>query len=510
MSRFARAAERGGAAGFRVNGPRDVEAVCKRSRLPVIGIQKRIHSDGELLITPRFSDARKLVAAGAVILAMECTRRAQDVGALDLIRRIKSDLGTLVMADVATLPEAIAAQTAGADLIASTMRGYTPETDSNQLFEPAFIAELVARLRIPIVAEGRIETPEQAVQALEAGAFSVVVGTAITRPETITSRFVAAMAEKTTGAMISRPNAAAIISLDLGATNTKAAIVSSDDTLECPSTEATPKQGKNALIDHIVAITRRKMMEAKSGGMSIAALAVATAGWVNPEEGKIVYATDNLPGWTETHLVRELQQRLDLRVIIENDANAFAIAERHFGAATGVCDFICLTLGTGVGGAVFSGGRLLRGNNHLANAIGHIVIHPDGEQCTCGLRGCLERYANSAALLRFASGCYSSVEELIQDAQARVEPASQALARYAEELSIGLVSLVHILDPQLVVLAGGIGEGNSLLVEHLNALLARQTMAPKLRRLRIVASTLGYHGATYGAAHAARLQLGVR
>jgi glucokinase len=390
------------------------------------------------------------------------------------------------------------------------MRGYTPETESIQLFEPSFIEELAARLGIPIVAEGRIETPEQAVQALEAGAFSVVVGTAITRPEAITSRFVAAMAEKVTRAMVSHQNSAAIISLDLGATNTKAAIISSDDTLECPSTEGTPRQGKDALIDHIVAITRRKMIEAKSGGISIAALAVATAGWVNPEEGKIVYATDNLPGWSETDLVRELQRRLDLRVAIENDANALALAERHFGAATGVSDFVCLTLGTGVGGAVFSGGRLLRGNNHLANGIGHIVIHPEGEQCTCGLRGCLERYANSAALLRFANGCYSSVEMLIQDAHAGVEPAPQALARYAAELSTGLVSLVHILDPELVILAGGIGEGNSLLVEHLNALLSQRVMAPKLRRLRIAASTLGYHGATYGAAHAARLQLGLR
>lgn len=509
IARFARAAERGGAAGLRVNGPRDVEAVRKASRLPIIGIQKREHSDGHTLITPFFSDASDLIAAGAQIVAIECTVRAQQAGALDLIRRVRRELGVLVMADVATLAEAVAAEEAGAGVIASTMRGYTAETASISLFEPVFIAELAARISAPIIAEGRIETPDQAVQALDAGAISVVVGTAITRPETITSRFVAALTARTSSVDGAAAKSTAVIGLDLGGTNTKAAILSPDDTLECLSTEATPAHGKNALIDHIAAIARRKMTDASRKGMHIEAVGVATAGWVNPADGRVVYATDNLPGWTGTNLAGELEDRLGRRVAVENDANAFAIAERHFGAARGVNDFICLTLGTGVGGAVYSGARLLRGNNHLASAIGHIVIHADGEPCSCGLRGCLERYANAAALLRLADGRYPDVEKLIEDGQAKIESARQPLAQYAKELSLGLISLIHVLDPELIVLAGGIAENNSFLVEQLRASLAERVIAPKLRRLRIVRSNLGYHGAAYGAGIAARMALGL-
>ena len=141
---------------------------------------------------------------------------------------------------------------------------------------------------------------------------------------------------------------------------------------------------------------------------------------------------------------------------IENDVNALAIGERRFGAGRGVDDFVCLTLGTGVGGGCFSGGRLLRGAHCLANAMGHIAIDHTGELCACGQRGCLESYTSAAALVRYASSEYSSAEEVIRAARAGGETARRALRRYAEYLAIGIASIVHLLDPELVILAGGI------------------------------------------------------
>src|SRR5207247_5858937 len=108
-------------------------------------------------------------------------------------RQIHGQLGVPVMADIATVEEAVTAAAAGADLVASTMRGYTAETESVRNFEPAFIRDLVTRLGVPVVAEGRIDRPEQAAEAIRAGAFAVIVGTAITRPGVITSRFVGAI-----------------------------------------------------------------------------------------------------------------------------------------------------------------------------------------------------------------------------------------------------------------------------------------------------------------------------
>jgi putative N-acetylmannosamine-6-phosphate epimerase len=129
MARFAQAAERGGAIGIRANSAEDVREITRSTSLPVIGIQKRAQADGTVLITPSFEDARALVEAGAQIVAVECTGRAQRFGALHLVRRIRAELGVAVMADVATLEEAIAAEEAGVELVASTMRGYTEDTE---------------------------------------------------------------------------------------------------------------------------------------------------------------------------------------------------------------------------------------------------------------------------------------------------------------------------------------------------------------------------------------------
>jgi N-acetylmannosamine-6-phosphate 2-epimerase/N-acetylmannosamine kinase len=351
MARFAQAAERGGALGIRANSAEDVKAIARAVRVPVIGIQKRTQADGKVLITPSFEDARDLVDAGAQIVAVECTARAQRFGALELVRRIRAELGVAVMADVATLEEALAAEEAGADLVASTMRGYTEETEEIQVFQPGFIAALVARLTIPVLAEGRVDTPQQAAEALRAGAHAVIVGTAITRPEVITARFAAALREER------EASNETVVGVDLGGTNTKAAVLMPDGILQMKSTMPTPAIGRDALLRHLIEIAAEKVDGAREGGNAVKAVGIATAGWVDPDGGRIVYATENLPGWTDTQVVEELETALRLPVAIENDVNSLAIGERHFGAGRGLDDFVCLTLGTGVGGGCYSGGR---------------------------------------------------------------------------------------------------------------------------------------------------------
>ncbi len=499
MARFAQAAWRGGAVGLRVNSAPDVAAVRQAVSLPVIGIQKRTQEDGKVLITPSWEDARELVAAGAQIVAVECTARALAFGALDLVRRIRAELGVPVMADVATVEEAIAAEEAGVDLVASTMRGYTEETEHIRLFQPEFIAALVARLKIPVLAEGRVDTPQQAAEAFRAGAHAVIVGTAITRPEVITARFVAALsAEKAVR------DQATVVGIDLGGTNTKAAILPPDGILQSQSVTPTPANGRAALLRHLLEVSTLKLNEAERAGTPAKALGVATAGWVDPERGEIVYATENLPGWTGTHLAEELEHALKLPVAIENDVNALAIAERHFGAGRGVDNFVCMTLGTGVGGGCYSGGHLLRGAHGLANAIGHMTIQSTGALCSCGLRGCLESYTSAAALLRYANGNYASAEDVIREAHAGAATARSALREYAEYLALGIASIVHLLDPELFILAGGIAQDNKILLADLDELLPVMIMAAKMRRLRIVSSQLGYYGAVYGAGAIAR------
>jgi N-acylglucosamine-6-phosphate 2-epimerase len=194
IAALAQCAERGGAGGVRIDGPENVTAVRRAVAVPIIGIYK-IPGPSPVYITPTFEAARDVARAGADVVAVQATRERDGSGLplADLVARIHADCGIAVMADVSTLDEGLGAAAAGADLVATTMAGYTPH--SRRLAGPDLdlVRELAGRCPVPVVAEGRITTPEEAVSALRAGAWAVVVGRAITMPEAITARFVEAL-----------------------------------------------------------------------------------------------------------------------------------------------------------------------------------------------------------------------------------------------------------------------------------------------------------------------------
>jgi N-acylglucosamine-6-phosphate 2-epimerase len=190
MSAMALAAEQGGAAALRIQGEEDIRAVKERSALPVIGIRK-VFEAGPVYITPTFDDAAIIVAAGADMVALDATfrpRRGQD-SAGELIRRIRGELGVPVMADVDSLAAGEAAASAGADLIATTLAGYTSATPAPEAPDFALLEQLAATVKVPVVAEGRFWEPGQLAEAFRLGAGAVVIGTAITNPARITERF---------------------------------------------------------------------------------------------------------------------------------------------------------------------------------------------------------------------------------------------------------------------------------------------------------------------------------
>lgn len=196
MAAMAAAAEQAGAVGIRANGPADVAAIRRRTRLPIIGIQKVAGPAGRMVITPDFAAARAVHRAGAAIVALSAARidRPDRAALVALVRRIHEELGAAVLADCATVAEGIEAAEAGADLVATTLSGHTPETAGRPAPDLDLVRALAAARARPVIAEGGIATPEQAAAALRAGAFAVVVGTAITDPRAIAARFVTAMA----------------------------------------------------------------------------------------------------------------------------------------------------------------------------------------------------------------------------------------------------------------------------------------------------------------------------
>jgi N-acylglucosamine-6-phosphate 2-epimerase len=189
---FAKAARFGGTAGLRLQGVENIQAVRAEQDLPIIGLIKRHSKElGDIYITPELLDVTNIINAGADIVAFDATLRKRPVPVAELIDAIHQR-GKLAMADISTAVEAVTALEAGSDYVSTTLSGYTSYSPSLEGPDLELISDLAERGIHP-VAEGRIRTPAEAKEALERGAFAVVVGSAITRPDVVTGWFAEAL-----------------------------------------------------------------------------------------------------------------------------------------------------------------------------------------------------------------------------------------------------------------------------------------------------------------------------
>lgn len=188
------------------------------------------------------------------------------------------------------------------------------------------------------------------------------------------------------------------------------------------------------------------------------AIAVSTAGQVDPVAGTILYATGNLPGYTGTKIRSILENVFHVPVVVENDVNAAALGEAAFGAGKDYPDFLCLTYGTGIGGAIVIDRKIYYGSSFSAAEIGHMITHACGLPCTCGNCGCYEAYASTTALVRIVrerSGLTLNGREIFAELD-RNAVVGEAVAEWMDEVIWGLVSLTHIFNPPCIILGGGI------------------------------------------------------
>jgi N-acylglucosamine-6-phosphate 2-epimerase len=197
LTRIAASVICGGAGGLRAEGVPRIAAFRAQTNLPIIGITKTYDTKGDVYITPDFESAKSISEAGADIIALDCTRRrlTESEPWPEIIRRINTELHRPTCADIATIEDALAAQAAGADVVATTLCGYTTDTSGIRTPPWTLIESLITWLNIPVIVEGHITQPDEVRKALDLGALCVVVGSAITRPQTITARFAAATRE---------------------------------------------------------------------------------------------------------------------------------------------------------------------------------------------------------------------------------------------------------------------------------------------------------------------------
>lgn len=244
----------------------------------------------------------------------------------------------------------------------------------------------------------------------------------------------------------------------------------------------------------------------------VCGIGIAVPGWVNHQLG-ILYVAPNIPGWDKLPLAKIISQRFDVPVKLGNDANLAALGEWRFGAGKGHHDLLYLTISTGIGGGVITGDRLLLGANGLAAELGHVTILPDGPMCGCGHRGHLEALGSGTAIAHYvaeqlAQGVPSSLADIskptgrdISLAAEQGDPlAKAALARAGTFVGYGVANYMHIFNPSIIILGGGVSRSGPLFFEPMRAAIAECVLSPEyLNGLVITTAALGDDAGLMGA-----------
>lgn len=254
-----------------------------------------------------------------------------------------------------------------------------------------------------------------------------------------------------------------VIGIDIGGTSIKGMVVDRTGRLfDQGKIETDAREGKDRIVANLLTLLDRLLAR----HADVQGIGIGTAGRVDVRSGEVVYATDNLPGWQGTNLKAYLEDARSLPVFVDNDVNAALAGEVWLGAGKDLDDVSMLTLGTGVGGANMVGGRLYRGARWNGGEFGHTILVPGGRPCNCGVRGCMEQYLSGTALVRLASEAagksYASGMEVLDDYVKGDPQVMDVMRRFAEHLAIAVNHLHLGLNPQAVILGGGLIDSKQL------------------------------------------------
>ncbi|MCM0647568.1 ROK family protein [Clostridium swellfunianum] len=299
-----------------------------------------------------------------------------------------------------------------------------------------------------------------------------------------------------------------IACFDVGGTFIKLAIINSNGEILYKNKFSTPLINcRKTIPEAIISQTKELLKE-----YEIDSLGISTAGVVDSDKGEIISASGNLPGYTGAKLSEVISKELNINVYVENDVNSAALGEMWKGAAIGSDTFLCLTLGTGVGGAIVINNKIYKGIGSGAGELGHMILVENGEDCNCGSFGCYERYASTSAFIRmYLRGADSqglkveniTGEEIMDKVFAKEELACKVYDEFLNHVVNGLVSLTHILDPGLIVIGGGISAQGDAFFKEINNRFQTKVMKAYASHTKIVQAKLNNDAGIYGACYIA-------
>ncbi|MEA2477038.1 MAG: glucokinase [Actinomycetota bacterium] len=303
----------------------------------------------------------------------------------------------------------------------------------------------------------------------------------------------------------------AAIGIDIGGTGTKGAIVGHGGEIVLRAERPTdPTAGTKTILS-----VAEELLDAGKDDAQIVAIGVGAAGFIDFDKGSVVFSPNLV--YDDPHIEQAVATRFGLTCAVDNDANAAVWGERTFGSARGLDDVVMLTLGTGIGSGIIVNGDMMRGSSGAGAEMGHMVVNPDGPECGCGLKGCLEQFASGRAIQRAATEAVerdpsSSILDIAESpgsitgrdvakaAREMDETARSILRKAGTWLGVGLSNIANIFDPDVIVLTGSVVDAGEPYLGPARDTLVRMTQAQRRRPMRLDVSTLKHDAGVLGSA----------
>ncbi|NLB91170.1 MAG: ROK family protein [Clostridiales bacterium] len=295
-----------------------------------------------------------------------------------------------------------------------------------------------------------------------------------------------------------------LLAVDIGGTSAKIGVIHFQGEIRAQKEVPVSFDAYQTPIADTVLYSARQFLEKEQ--LNVAGIGISATGQIDMEKGLVAGTCGNLPGWVHTPLKDLFEKNFHLPTVVLNDANSALVGEQWLGAAKEEENVIMVTLGTGVGGGIITGGHLVGGAKGFAGEIGHIPLYHQGKQCTCGNLGCYEQYASVTALIRQSKSLLEKMNmpvtgrSLFTLAQQKQIQAQNILSQWIADIGAGLVGLTHLFNPALILIGGGVSVQKDLLISPLREKVFQNLMPNYQKNLRLEAATLGNNAGMLGAA----------
>ena len=305
------------------------------------------------------------------------------------------------------------------------------------------------------------------------------------------------------------------IGVDLGGTNVKAAVI--DDLGNIINHDSVPTDadhGFEKTFNNIASLIRRVLDDSPIANDEISGIGFGCPGIIDSVNG-IVRELPNLPGWNNIHLVEMITKQFDLKTRVDNDVRVATLGEYKFGAGKGASNLICITIGTGIGSGIILDGKLIKGTSLCAGEIGHMTLQEHGGPiCGCGNTGCLEALGSASSIVRRAQDVLSGgrpslmreimgndplTPEVVAEAARRGDaPAQRILYETGRWIGIGLANVINLLNPELVIIGGGVANAGEYLFAPIRETISKRTLRIPAQAVKVVPAQLGERAGVIG------------